>query len=116
MIGASSIRSNRKLAVPAGTCNDVLVIKESAVEERDAEQLKYYAPAVGNLATGWLGSDAKITEDLSLVKFERITGEELRKVRRQALQLEADAYKRSKTVYAKTSRSTVSIGAGLSSK
>lgn len=91
--------------VPAGTFEDTLVIKESAQGEKDAEQLKYYASGVGNIRTGWLGKNAAVTENLELMKVERLSSAELRNVRLKALRLESDAYRRSKDVYGKTVRS-----------
>jgi hypothetical protein len=98
-------QTGQKVSVPAGTFDNVLVIKESAAGEKDAAQLKYYAPGVGNIHTGWLGEAASVTENLELVKIEQLAPEELRKVRMKALRLESDAYRRSKDVYAKTARS-----------
>jgi len=94
------------IRVPAGTFEDTLVIKESAQGEKDAEQLKYYASGVGNIRTGWLGENAAITENLELLKVERLSSAELHNVRLKALRLESDAYRRSKDVYGKTVRAT----------
>jgi hypothetical protein len=98
-------QTGQKVSVPAGTFDNVLVIKEGAAGEKDAEQLKYYAPGIGNIRTGWLGVGVKMTEDLELTKVEQLASDELRKVRQKALRLETDAYRRSKDVYAKTARS-----------
>jgi hypothetical protein len=101
-------QTGQKVSVPAGAFDDVLVIKEGAAGEKDAEQLKYYARGIGNIRTGWLGVNATITEDLELVKVEQLTPDEMRRVRQKALELEANAYRRSKDVYAKTARSLAS--------
>jgi hypothetical protein len=85
------------------------VIKESASGEQDAEQLKYYAPGVGNVRTGWVGTGAKITETLELVKVEQLTPKILTDARAKAAQLEQSAYRRSKDVYARTQASTVRL-------
>ncbi len=97
----------QKVTVRAGVYENVLVIKESAVGEKDAEQLKYYAPGTGGIRTGWLGTNAKTTETLELIKVEALDRKGLGEINKKALQLEASAYKRSKDVYAKTSPSVV---------
>lgn len=103
-------RTGEKVSVPAGSFDGVLVIAESAAGERDAEQLKYYAPGVGNIRTGWLGSDDKATEFLELVKVEQLKGPALAEVHRKALLLEKSAYRRSKDVYVKTPAMTLDGG------
>ena len=99
----------QKVSVRAGTYEDVLVIKESASGEQDAEQLKYYAPGVGNVKTGWVGTGAKVTETLELVKVKQLTPKISTDARAKAAQLEQSAYRRSKDVYAKTQASTVRL-------
>ena len=100
-------QTGQKVSVPAGAFDGVLVIKESAAGEKDAEQLKYYAAGTGSVRTGWLGSDAETTETLELVKFEQLDRKALGEANQRALRLEKDAYGRSKDVYAKTSRLSV---------
>jgi hypothetical protein len=95
----------QKVTVPAGVFDGVLVIKESAAGEKDAEQLKYYAPRVGSVRTGWLGSGDQATETLELVRIEQLDGKALREVDQKALQLEKAAYRHSKDVYSRTSAS-----------
>jgi hypothetical protein len=106
----------QKVSVPAGVFENVLVIKEGAAGERDAEQLKYYAPGTGNIRTGWLGSNASVTESLELIRIEHLSSDELHEVNRKALRLEANAYNRSKDVYAKTARSIVKHGHSVTSE
>jgi len=101
----------QKISVPAGTYEGVVVIKESAAGEQDAEQLKFYAPGVGNVRTGWIGTGAKTTETLELVRIEQLDTKAMASVRTKALQLEHSAYRRSKDVYAKTQAATA-INAG----
>jgi len=107
---------DQKVSVPAGAFENVLVIKEAAAGEKDAEQLKYYAPGTGNIRTGWLGSNSSVTESLELIRIEHLSGDELHEVNRKALRLEASAYKRSKDVYAKTARSNVAHGHSVASE
>jgi hypothetical protein len=96
-------QTDQKVTVPAGDFAGVLVIKESAAGEKDAEQLKYYAPNTGSVRTGWMGSESRTTETLELVKIEQLDCKTLNEVDQKALQLEKAAYKRSKDVYYKTS-------------
>jgi hypothetical protein len=97
-----TFKIGQKVTVAAGKYDDVLVIKESAVGEQDAEQLKYYAPSIGNIRTGWTGPAGKVSETLELIKCEHLSPKELSEVRAKALNLEHTAYRRSKDVYAKT--------------
>ena len=92
----------QQVSVPAGTFNDVLVVKESARSEPDAEQLKYYAPGVGNVRVGWIGTK-KVKEGLELIKVEQLDPQMIADIRARALNLEQSAYKHTKNVYAHTS-------------
>jgi len=88
--------------VPAGQYKDVLVIAETSASEPDAQQLKYYAPGVGNVRVGWRGAGEKTQEVLELTKIEQLDAKALAEVRAEALKMEKTAYKRSKNVYAHT--------------
>jgi hypothetical protein len=92
----------QKTSVRAGNYDDVLVIKETARSEIDAEQLKYYAQGVGNVRVGWAGKGEKTRETLELIKFEQLDSKALAEIDAKALKLEKSAYKRSKNVYAGT--------------
>lgn len=83
---------------------DVLVIKETSLEEEanDAFQLKYYAAGAGNIKVGLMGTGEKGREALELTRVEKLDAQEMNVVREKALALEKSAYKRSRTVYAKT--------------
>ena len=98
-------QTDQRVIVPAGVFEGVLVIKESAAGEKDAEQLKYYAPGTGNVRTGWLGSEAQATETLELIRVDQLEGKALHEVNQKALQLESTAYRRSKDVYSRTPHS-----------
>jgi hypothetical protein len=89
-------------SVPSGLYDNVLVVKESAAGEQDAEQLKFYAPGLGNVRTGWTGTGAKVMETLELVKVEQLAAAVQADVDKKAVQLERSAYRHSKNVYAKT--------------
>lgn len=90
------------VTVRHGRYTDVMVVRETAKNEGDAFQLKYYAAGVGNIKVGWMGSAEKTKEVLELVKIEQLSPKALADVRAKAFALEKSAYKRSKTVYALT--------------
>jgi hypothetical protein len=91
----------QKTCVRFGCYQDVLVTEEFSREEPNAFQLKYYAPAVGNVRVGWKGADAT-KETLELVDVVRLSPEALAEVREEALKLEKRGYEISKDVYAHT--------------
>ncbi len=92
----------QEVTVPAGHCQDVVVIVETSREEPDSEHLKYYARGVGYIKVGWRGAGEKTKETLELVKIEQLDARALAEVRAAALKLEKNAYKNSKNVYAHT--------------
>jgi hypothetical protein len=92
----------QSVAVKAGSYTDVVVIAETSASEPDAEQLKYYAPGVGNVKVGWRGSGEKTKETLELIKVEKLDAKAMAEVRAEALKMEKNAYQRSPNVYAKT--------------
>ena len=92
----------QRVLVPSGLYENVLVVKESATGEQDAEQLKYYAPGLGNVRTGWTGTGAKVMETLELVKVEQLSAAVQADIDTKAMQLERSAYRHSKNAYAKT--------------
>lgn len=88
--------------VEAGCFDNVLVIAEWALEEReDGVQLKFYAPNVGNIQVGWRGDDAN-QEDLELIEVVMLDDAELLEARERALELEASAYETSPDMYGLT--------------
>jgi hypothetical protein len=92
----------QKTCVPAGCHEDVLVIAETSREERNAEQLKYYARGVGNVRVGWRGKGEKLQETLELAEIVKLSPEDLAKARAAALDLDKRAYKNAKKAYAGT--------------
>lgn len=92
----------QKICVPVDCYENVLVIAETSSSESNAQQLKYYASGVGNVAVGWKGAGEKTKEILELVKLEQLNQEALVKVRTEALKLEKHAYEISKDVYSHT--------------
>jgi hypothetical protein len=99
----------REVLVGTSRYTDVLVIKETSLEEEaaDAFQLKYYASGVGNIKVGWMGTGEKTKEMLDLTKVEQLDAQELAAVRAKALALEKSAYRRSKNVYGRTAPATI---------
>ncbi len=91
-----------EVSVPAGQYQGVLVIAETSASEPEAEQLKYYVRGVGNVKVGWRGEGEKTRETLELMGVERLDAKALAEVRAEALKLEENAYRVSKTVYAHT--------------
>lgn len=102
--------------VPAGQYKDVLVISETSASEPDAQQLKYYAPGVGNVYVGWRGAGEKTKEILELTKVEQLDTKAMAVVRAEALKMEKHAYKVSKNVYAHTPPLEQVAGAGQAAK
>lgn len=92
----------RKISVPFGSYENVLVIDETNKEEPDAHQLKHYAPGVGCVFISWSGEGEQTRETLELVEVVQLTPEALAEARSEALKLEARAYKKSKNAYAHT--------------
>jgi hypothetical protein len=92
----------QKTCVPAACYEDVIVIAETSAGEVSAQQLKYYARAVGNVRVGWRGAGEKTKETLELTRVEQLDAAGVAEVRAGALEMERNAYQRSKTVYAHT--------------
>jgi hypothetical protein len=82
---------NQSTCVQIGCFNDVLVIAErSPLEPGTGQQLKYYAPGVGNIRVGAV-ADVE-AETLELIESRPLTLAELEEARAGALALEARAY------------------------
>jgi hypothetical protein len=88
--------------VPFACYADVLVVDEFNRDSPDAHQLKYYAPGVGNVRTGWAGALEEEQEVLELTDLSHLSGEALTAIREKALALEAHAYTVSPGVYGQT--------------
>jgi hypothetical protein len=85
--------------VKAGTFKDVMVIKETARSEVNAQQFKWYAKGTGNIKVTF-GGDDKTRETLDLVRVEKMTPQQLAAVRAKALKLEKSAMTHGKDTYA----------------
>ena len=99
---AVTFQIGQKVAVKAGSYEDALVIKETAVGEEDAAQLKYYAPNLGNVRVAWTGDRRLTQETLELTKFEQVDEKTLAEVRAKALALEKSAYEHGAKAYNRT--------------
>jgi hypothetical protein len=87
--------------VPIGCYRNVLVTDETnPFEPADGHQRKYYAPGVGNIRAAPVGGKEK--EVLVLVEVRRLSGEDLASARKEALKLDARAYRVRKSLYQHT--------------
>jgi hypothetical protein len=89
---AKVIKAGQKTCVRAGCYSNVLVIQESEPTKPDAFQLKYYAPGIGNVRTGWAGEAEEEQETLELIKIVQLTPAQLAQVRADALAIESRAF------------------------
>ena len=94
-------RKGQKTCVPVKCYKNVLVIEEFERGEPGIFHLKYYAPKVGLVRVGWRGANEVEKETLALVERQQLGSKDLAKVRKEALELDKHAYKRSE-VYRKT--------------
>lgn len=88
--------------VPVDCYSDVVVIDEFNPDEPGKHQLKYYAPGVGGIRTGWRGKNEDEQEELVLVSLEHLSAAEMDELRAAVLAQEARAYERSPDVYGQT--------------
>jgi hypothetical protein len=100
-------RVGQETCVPAGCYENVLVTEEFERNKPGAFQLKFYAPGVGNVRVGWRGPKEEEKERLVLVEAVQLDPEGLAQIRREALELEARAYRISPDVYGRTPRAEV---------
>jgi hypothetical protein len=98
---AKVYRTDQQTCVPVDCYENVLVTEEFNPSEPGAFQLKYYASGVGNVRVGWRGEKEEEKETLELVALNHLSPEAMRKVRREAMEMDRRAYKRSE-VYRET--------------
>jgi hypothetical protein len=91
---------SKRVCVPTGCYDNVLVTEERSPDEPDARQIKYYAAGLGNIRVGFKGDGQR--ESLVLVKTERLDGRARTRERRGALELDRRGYSVSKDVYGRT--------------
>jgi hypothetical protein len=85
--------------VQVGCFGNVLVVAEFNFEEPDAQQLKFYAPGVGNVRVGWAGAGETEQEELTLVRRNQLNAAEMAAVRNAAQAMENHAYEIKHEVY-----------------
>jgi hypothetical protein len=83
-------KAGKHLCVPVDCYDDVLVIDEFEPRKPGAHQLKYYAPGIGNIRTGWRGTDPD-KEVLVLSKVLHLSAQERARAQAEALKLETRA-------------------------
>jgi hypothetical protein len=79
-----------------------VVIAEFNPDEPGKTQLKYYAPGVGGIRTGWRGKNEKEREELELTSGPRLSDAELASVDKAVLAEEKRAYSRRPQVFGPT--------------
>jgi hypothetical protein len=92
---ARAYKTDQQTCTPVDCYENVLVTEEFNPSEPGAFQLKYYAPGVGNVRVGWRGEKEEEKETLELVELNHLSPETLAKVRREAMEMDRRAYKRS---------------------
>jgi hypothetical protein len=99
---AEATRVVKRMCVPAGCFRNVLVNAEWTPEEPGARQLKYYARGVGTIRVGFTSGEQR--EQLVLAGATRVSGMELARLRRGALELDRRGYRVSPKLYGRTPR------------
>ncbi len=87
---------------PTGCYSDVTVIDEFNPDEPGQHQLKYYAPGVGGIRTGWDGKNEVEREELVLVSRKNLDDRGLADVRQSVQDEEKRAIQRSPGTYGMT--------------
>jgi hypothetical protein len=91
--------TGQNTCVRVGCYSNVLMVAEFNFEEPDAQQLKFYAPGVGNVRVGWAGAGEKEQEVLALIRHTRLNAAEMTTVRSLVLAMETHAYEIKHQVY-----------------
>jgi hypothetical protein len=110
---ARVLKVGDRTCIPSRCFSGVLLVDEFNPDQPGKHQLKYYAPGVGNVRVGWSGANEDSKETLVLVAMERLGARAMARARRAALELEASAYRTSKSIYGRTApseRASVQIG------
>ena len=102
---ARVLKVGDRTCIPSRCFSGVLLVDEFNPDQPGKHQLKYYAPGVGNVRVGWSGANEDSKETLVLVALERLGARAMAKARREALKLEASAYRTSKSIYGRTAPS-----------
>jgi hypothetical protein len=85
-------KMDQKTCVPVDCYENTLVIEEFERNKPGAYQLKYYAPGVGEVRTGWRGEKEEERESLRLEEHQQLGPEALAKVREKAIELDRRGY------------------------
>jgi|KBSMisStandDraft_5_1062788.scaffolds.fasta_scaffold74468_2 hypothetical protein len=99
---ARVLKVGDRTCIPSRCFSGVLLVDEFNPDQPGKHQLKYYAPGVGNVRVGWSGAKEDSKETLVLVALERVGARAMAKARSAALELEASAYRTSKSIYGRT--------------
>jgi hypothetical protein len=91
-----------KDCVPSGCYSNIVVIDEFSRDEPGQHQLKYYAPNVGGIRTGWSGAKEVEREELALASRKNLDPRALADLRQDVRDQEKRAYHRSPDTYGKT--------------
>jgi hypothetical protein len=98
---AKVLKMGQKTCVTTGCYEDVLLTQEWDEADPAAQQLKYYAPDVGNVRIGWSGKDEE-KETMVLTRLGHLDAGELAQAREAAVKLEQSAYRVLKDLFGKT--------------
>jgi hypothetical protein len=94
---------HERVCVPAGCFDDVTITHETNILDPEGGiQSKYHAPRVGIVHVGSV--DPPDGETLSLVSREKLTGDDLKEVREEALRLDRRGYEFGGDAYQATGR------------
>jgi hypothetical protein len=83
-------KAGKHVCIPLDCYDDVVVIDEFEPSKPGAHQLKYYAPGIGSIRTGWRGNDPE-KEVLVLSKVLHLSAQERARAQAEALKLETRA-------------------------
>ena len=99
---ARVLKVDQATCIPAQCFARVLLVDEFNPDQPGKNQLKYYAPGVGNVRVGWSGANEDSKETLVLRQSARLGPVALVKARAEALKLERSGYKISRSIYGRT--------------
>jgi hypothetical protein len=100
---ARVLRTGVRSCVPVHCYSNVLLTDEWNPAEPGAHQRKYYARGVGNIRVGAAGDDNE-GEVLVLTRVRHLSAGAMAWVRKEALKLDARAYRVSPNLYGRTAR------------
>jgi hypothetical protein len=104
---ARVLKVGQRTCIPAQCFARVLLVDEFNPDQPGKNQLKYYAPGVGNVRVAWSGVNEDSKETLVLMQVARLGPAALARARTEALKLEQSAYRISKSTYGRTAPAEV---------